>query len=252
MQTLLTSLLTTGELTTACVRLTPILTPLLAGQPLLLTISAAATTHSEAITLAATRKAASDFTDPLKENDNARDVAFTALRDFASNWTKNPLATPAQSAAAVRLQAIFAHHGNTLLRVGYTRQTAMMNALIADLRSTTATADLAAISLTPLFNAMTAAQTTFEATMADKAAAEGGLELPTIAAHRPQLEQYLKLLLENISVWQEIASTPELEEAIGKIDEVITQITTPALARRTRKESEQAEESTPPDVPPTA
>ena len=73
-----------------------------------------------------------------------------------------------------------------------------------------------------------------------------------IPAHRPQLEQYPKLLLENISVWQEIASTPELEEAIGKIDEVITQITTPTLARRTRKETEQAEESAPPDVPRTA
>jgi hypothetical protein len=54
------------------------------------------------------------------------------------------------------------------------------------------------------------------------------------------------LLLDNIATWQEIGSTPELETAIGQIDEVITQIATPALARRTRKESE------PPVVPPTA
>jgi hypothetical protein len=42
------------------------------------------------------------------------------------------------------------------------------------------------------------------------------------------------------------APPPELETAIGQIDEVITQIATPALARRTRKESEA------PVVPPSA
>ena len=56
----------------------------------------------------------------------------------------------------------------------------------------------------------------------------------------------MNLLLDKIATWQEIGSTPELETAIGQIDEVITQIATPALARRTRKESE------PPVAPPTA
>jgi len=86
----------------------------------------------------------------------------------------------------------------------------------------------------------------FEDTMADKAATEGSLELPTISENRPPLVRYLNLLLDNIATWQEIGSTPELETAIGQIDEVITQIATPALARRTRKESE------PPVAPPTA
>jgi len=246
MQTLHTTLLTTGELTTVCSRLTPIWTPLFAGQPLLLAIAKAAAAHSEAIITAASRKTASDFTDPLKEGDSERDAAFTTLRDFAAAWAKNPTATPAQSAAAARLQAVFAHHGNALLRLGYNRQTGKMNELIADLRSSASTADLAALALAPLFTAMTTAQTAFENTMADKAASEGGLELPTISENRPPLVRFLNLLLDNIATWQEIGSTPELETAIGQIDEVITQIATPALARRTRKESEA------PVVPPSA
>ena len=246
MQTLHTSLLTAGELTTACSRLTPIWMPLLAGQPLLLGTANAAVVHSRAIITAASRKTASDFTDPLKDGDSARDSAFASLRDIIATWILNPTATPAQIAAAVRLQAVVAHHGNTLNRLGYNRQTGKMNELIDDLRSPASTADLAMLALTPLFTAMTAAQATFEDIMADKAATEGGLELPTISEHRPPLVRYLNFLLDSLDIWQEIGSTPELEEAIGQIDEVITQIATPALARRTRKESETAE------VPPTA
>jgi hypothetical protein len=239
-------LLTAGELTTACSRLTPIWTPLFAGQPLLLAIASAAAAHSQAITTAASRKTASDFTDPLKEGDSARDAAFASLRDIIATWMLNPIATPAQIAAAARLQAVFQHHGNTLNRLGYNRETGKMNELIADLRSPVSTADLATLALVPLFTAMTTAQTAFEDTMADKAATEGGLELPTISENRPPLVRYLNLLLDNIATWQEIGSTPELETAIGQIDEVITQIATPALARRTRKESEA------PVVPPSA
>ncbi len=238
MQTLHTKLLTTSELTTACSRLTLIWTPLFSDQPLQLAIANAAVGHSNAIIKAASRQNASSFTESLKEDDSERDSSFTTLRDFILTWMTNPTATPAQKSAAARLQTIFQHHGTTINRLGYNNQTGKMNELIEDLLGTTSTADLAALGLSHLFTAMKNAQAAFEATMADKAATEGGLELPTISENRPPLQRYLNALLDNIAIWQEIASTPELETAIGQIDEVITQITTPALARRTRKESE--------------
>ncbi len=238
MQSLYTTLLTTEELTTAAARLTPIWTPLFTGQPLLLAVAASVEAHRAAIVRAMSRKTASDFTDPLADGDHARDAAFTTLRDFSATWAKNPTAMPGQRAAGARLQETFDRHGNGIVHLGYNRESGKMNALIADLQRPQATADLASLILTPLFAALVTTQADFEGIMADKAAAEGGEALPSIAEHRPALIRQLNLLLSIIGEWQQVASGPTLEEAIGKMDEVILQIATPALARRTRSHSE--------------
>ena len=234
MQALYSTLLTTEELTTAAARLSPLWTPLFTGQPLLLAIAAAVETHRDAIVRAASRKAASDFTDPLADGDVSRDAAFTTLRDFSATWAKNPMATAEQRVAGARLQQIFFRHGNTLHRFGYTRQSGKMAELTTELRAAGPTADFTALGLLPLFTQMAAAHEAFEDLLADKAAAEGGESLPFIADHRPELERLVNLLLSNLAAWQELAPTPALEEAIGKIDEVIVQIATPALSRRTK------------------
>ncbi|MGL4400954.1 MAG: DUF6261 family protein [Luteolibacter sp.] len=240
MQSLHTSLLTTEELTIASARLLPLINPLLTGQSILVAIATAAETNRAAIVKAASRQAASDFTDPLKESDATRDAAFTALRDFSGTWAKNPSATPEQRAAGARLVQIFALHGNTLHRLGYTRQSGKMTALIADLNATGPAADFTTLDLLPLFTQMTAAHAAFEGIVADKAATEGGNSLPTLAEHRPELERQLNLLLSTIDEWHDLSPSPASTAAIGKIDEVIVQIATPALARRTRSQEEPA------------
>jgi hypothetical protein len=118
-----------------------------------------------------------------------------------------------------------------------------MDELIADLRSPQSTADLAALDLAPLFAAMATAQTDFEGIAADKAATEGGETLPSIAEHRPLLERYLNLLIGNIAVWQDVGPTAAVTDAINQIEEVITTITAPVVARRTRSQSEQEPEN---------
>ncbi|MEO5712518.1 MAG: DUF6261 family protein [Luteolibacter sp.] len=208
MQSLFTTLLTTEELTTAVARLSPLWNPLLTTQPLLGIIATAAEADRAAIILALSRQATSDFTDPLKAADVTRDAAFTSLRDFSATWAKNPGATPQQRAAGDRLQAIFATHGNSLHRLGYNRQSGLMTALIADLKKTQPTADLAALNLGALFTQMEAAQTTFEDIAADKSATEGGETLPTIREHRPLLELRVNLLLDNLAQWQALAPPP--------------------------------------------
>jgi hypothetical protein len=240
MQPLRTSLLTTEELTTASDRLSPVMTPLLAGQPALLAISAAADANRTAIIAAAARQASSDFTGPLRESDARRDAAFTTLRDFAATWGGNPGATPEQRAAGTRLEGVFGRHGNTLHRLGYTRQSGKMSELIAELGTPGPTADLTLLGLLPLFTQMGAAHDEFEGLMADKAAAEGGDDLPTVTANSPDLERRLNLLLAAIEEWQEVAPTPALEEAIGRMDEIIVQVAAPALARRTLAQQEPA------------
>lgn len=236
MQSLHTSLLTTEELTTASARLLPIINPLLTGQSILVAIATAAETNRAAIVKAASRQAVSDFTDPLKESDDTRDAAFTTLRDFSATWAKNPSATPEQRAAGARLVQIFARHGNSLHRLGYNRQSGKMTALIADLTATGPAADFTALDLLPLFTQMTAAHAAFEGIVADKAATEGGTTLPTLAEHRPELERQLNLLLSTVDEWHDLAPSPASTAAIGKIDEVIVQIATPALARRTKSQ----------------
>lgn len=238
MQPLRTSLLSTEELATASARLSPVWMPLLAGHPALLAISAAADVNRAAIIAAAGRQASSDFTEPLREADALRDAAFTTLRDFSAAWGRNPTATPGQRAAGSRLEDVIARHGNSLHSLGYTRQSGKMAELIAELRTAAPTADLTLLGLVPLFAQMAAAQDGFESLIADKAAAEGGLELPTIAGNRPDLERRVNLLLAALAEWQEVAPFPALDAAIAEMDEIIVQIAAPALARRTLAQQE--------------
>lgn len=244
MQTLHTNLLTNEELTTACARLMPLFTPLFTGNPLLIAIATAAEKDSAAMIQAASRQTASGFTAALKEGDSLRDTAFVSLRDLAGTWVTNPIATPEQRAAGARLVEIIGRHGNTLQRLGYTQESGKLKALLAELHGTAPTADLTLLGLLPLFNQLLTAQTAFEEIMADKAAAEGDQPLPTVAEHRPALMRRLNLLLAALEEWQDVAPTPALTAAIGQIDEVILQIATPALARRTRNQPEA------PPVPP--
>lgn len=245
MQTLHTSLLTNEELTTASARLLPLCTPLFTGQALLIAIAAAAEKDSAAMIQAASRQTASGFTDALKEGDSVRDTAFVTLRDLCGTAVKNPVGTPEQRAAGARLVEIIARHGNSIHSLGYTQESGKVKALLAELRGTTPTADLTLLGLLPLFNQLASAQTAFEEIMADKAAAEGGQALPTVAEHRPKLMRRLNLLLANLEEWQDLAPTSALTAAIGQIDEVILLIATPALARRTRNQPE-----TPPEPAP--
>ncbi len=112
-----------------------------------------------------------------------------------------------------------------------------MDALIVDLKKPQSTADLAALTLGPLFTQMDQSQSATEDLAADKSATEGGEILPTVAGHRPLLMLRLNLLLNNIAQWQALAPTPALIEAIAKMDEVITTLMAPALARRTKAEA---------------
>jgi hypothetical protein len=240
MQPLRTTLLTTEELTTACARLIPIMTPLFTGQGMPLAIAAAAEENRAAIVKAASRKTSSDFTDPLKEGDTIRDAAFTTLRDFAATWAGNPTATPEQRAAGARLSETIARHGNSIHSLGYNRQSGKMDELIEELGDAAAAADIVLLGLKPVFDQLAAAQESFEYIMADKAAAEGGVDLPTIAKNRPALVRRLNLLLDTLDEWQALVPTPALDEAIARMDEVIVQISTPALARRTKAQQEPA------------
>ena len=238
-----TTLLNNEELAVTLTRLAGIWNPLLATQPLLVKLSEAAESDCAAIVLAASRKSTSDFTDPL-DGDAMRDAAFTALRDFTGSWMKNPIATEEQLTAAARLQEVFDRHGNTLHRLGYTRQSGKMDALLVDLGTPASTADLLALSLTPIFERMAQAHADFEAIAADKAATESGETLPTITEHRPLLERRMNLILANLAEWLELDATPALTEAAGRMDEVIVQVMTPVLARRTK-----AKNTATPEVP---
>ncbi len=91
---------------------------------------------------------------------------------------------------------------------------------------------------------MAEAQNAFETLVADKAAVEGGIDLPTVSENRPELVRRINLLLDTIGEWQIVAPTPELEAAIDERDEIIVRIAALALARRTA-----AQQETPPPAP---
>ncbi len=237
MEDLHTSLLLNEELVVASERLSILWTPLLAGDPMLARISAEADADRGAIVAAGSRQAASDFTGPLGEADARRDAAFMTLRDFTDGWVSNPVATPEQAAAAGRLQAIFSTHGRTLHRLGYTRQSGKMTQLLSDLAKPTSVADLAALGLTAVEGALRSAQGEFEQLKSDKAATEGGTELPSVTRHRGPLARRMGLILGALEEIEELAPTPALETAIEAMDGVIVSIMGPARARQTAGQS---------------
>jgi len=152
--------------------------------------------------------AGSAVTSEIEAADELRDNAFTTLRDFTGVWADNRHAPAPKREAGQRLRAIFAKHGNTIHRKGYTKQTGAMQPLLTDLASETSLADLATLDLLTYHTDLVQAQAAFEKLWAGKSDESGKAQIPTLGDHLPALKRRLNLLLAVADEWSRIDPRP--------------------------------------------
>ncbi len=235
MDTLITSHLANEELTAAAERVLPVLERLFDGNPVLQSIAQASGVDKAGIHQAAGRELGSELTDPIRLADEARENAFTTLRDFVGVWAKNGAASAAQREAGGRLRAVFGKHGNTLHRTGYMVETGLLGALLVDLGSDSSRQDLEALGLTASCQRLAAAQAEFERIWDQKSAPSAGAEVPALRERVPALKRRLNLLVDVAAEMERLNPSTETSGLLTKLNEIIKDLTAPVQARQTRE-----------------
>jgi len=138
--------------------------------------------------------------------------------------------------AAERLVNVIRRHGWSLYRFGYTKQSAATNALLSELDKEPSSADVTLLAMQEWTERMKSGQQEFEGTLNQREALDA-IEKPVLLETRKQVYADLSASLNYLESMAEFNATPEMEELINTINEVITNVTTSAKARRTRRES---------------
>ena len=245
METFSTTLLTNEELVASAGQILPVIDHLFAGDSVLLAIGAATVANVNGLNLAATREPGSEVTGEIEAADELRDNAFTTLRDFTGVWANNRHAPAPKREAGQRLRAIFAKHGNSIHRKGYTKQTGAMQPLLTDLASETSLADMATLDLLTYHTDLVKAQAAFEKVWEGKSDDSGKAQLPTLGDHLPALKRRLNLLLAVADEWSRIDPPASTAPLFAKLDGLIAATMTPVHARGTREKKAAAKSAKP-------
>ena len=202
----------------------------------------------ERLAAALGRSPGSEFTSKLSRQDQIRDDAYYALRDFskASSNRNNP---EIASAGNTINEMILGRQLN-LNRLGYHDKTTKLSILIESLETAEAQAALNLIGGTPWFEELVSAQQQFELTLQERVKAEAQADTPRLAPSRAKLASHVETMLDNIKVLHDIAelngdteTLGQMEELISVINEIIAEFMAIGRARRTREESRETKEA---------
>ena len=246
-QKLSAGLLLNSELTVVAQRLVDATEKALSSESIIQKASEVIRFDIDQVEAALGRVQSSEFTSQIAEQDQQRDDAFVALRDFAkasSSRTNQKVAD-----AGSFIYGIFEARGLTLYRLGYTQQTAAMNLLLEDLSTDEAKEALAAMNGTSWFEDLQSAQAAFEHLVSTKAELESQQGIPPLRISRAALTDSVEALLSCVGVIQRFeerngdTNTQEaLTELIGTINEITSDAMSIARARRTRDEATDEQE----------
>ncbi|MCA9214863.1 MAG: hypothetical protein KDB27_17450 [Planctomycetales bacterium] len=244
-----TSYLQNTELTVVAQRLLDVVTEALPTEPSIQNAAEAVRLDIQQVNAALNRLSASEYTAQLAERDEVRDQAFIALRDFAKAYSSRPVAD--LSAAGTRIYELFVNHGLTAYRSGYTDQSAEMILLIEQLSEPEAQQALDTIGAGAWFEELRDAQSSFEQVMKAKAQAKSDDDTPAVREARSDLIRNVDTLLGTIDVLKKLEDRSEaktnletLDDLIIAVNEIITDVTGVARARRTREEAAEPDSQT--------
>jgi hypothetical protein len=196
----------------------------------------------------------SGFTDLLDQRDGERDDAFVVLRDYSQTMTRRKDAT--LRAAALRLAEKIRLRGNRLARLGYTEQSGVLEALIADLRSAESQADLEKIGAKAMFEDLVEAQNEFAKAAANKLEAEKDLHFTPLRAAWRELALRLQFLLTLAETLHDIETQHQRAghaALLSQLENLMTELHAPVRARQTREDNAAKQSATPPaSSPPPA
>lgn len=229
------SFLLAEELEASAERMLSPIPAALAADPAISPILRMVARDRTALRKALTNTPGSSHTALIAQADEERDDAFVAFRGFCESAERRR-AKPEHAAAGERLMRMIRAAGYSLQTLGNSTETGALNALFTALSSTAAVADLTKISATELLDELKTAQTTFETALSGRNT-EDTESYPALAKARASLGNRLALLCGMINTLDELDSAntrPELDTLIARLNETITEILSPARARRSR------------------
>jgi hypothetical protein len=187
----------------------------------------------------------SEFTSVLAENDSARDNSFIGLRNYVNSFVHSK--DGAKAAAALKLSDMIQSVGNGIYRLGYLDETAKLNSLITNLRTSEATQALETIGAVEWFTALETDQQVFEQAYQSKVDTESAINYPLLKASKAMLINLLRALLIYIesNVDLDAGKFAPVEQ---KLNEIITDITAISRARLTRAANEKKKNEEPKTV----
>lgn len=185
-----------------------------------------------------------DLVRAVHEADEARDEAFVDFR-LAVEHAQRRRRNPAVQQAGDELMRLIRRHDYSLHHAGLGEQTALTEALLVALAEPDAAAHVATIGLEADVQAVQQTHAAYQAAQAARQQqAQMGLQLPTrreatgkLKSHAYLLQLSLELLIEE--------DAAALEPAILALNQRIEPITTPAKARRTRRENDPTDDPSP-------
>ncbi len=227
------SIISHAELHTSSERIYTI-TAALQDDPFVASVRPPLTAGNAELATALGRNKDSEYTDLLFNRDTIRDGTFVGLRDYVKAFSSNMDTTKAEAGKA--LVDIFQKRGWSLYREGYSAETSQLNLLISDLETTEAQTALAVINGQSWLDDLKTAQQDFETTYQEKIQAESEESFPLLKEARQKVTQYLDALLSYIEMQTQLNGAGFAGVA-EQIDEVTTDTTAIARARRTRSEN---------------
>ena len=241
-QKLSSSLLLHAELTIVSRRLVDTIADALPNETTVSKLADLIRTDIAQVEAALSREAASEYTAQLAQQDQIRDDAFIALRDFAKANCNRGNAEISQ--AGKLIYSIFETRGLTLYSRGYTDQSAGMNLLLEDLSTDEARNALDEMGGMAWYDELQLAQDSFEQLVREKLSSESQETILPIRVSRLRLTDHIETLLGCVRAvhdFEEQAATSDghvtLDELINSINEIILNAMAVARARRTRSES---------------
>ncbi len=232
------SFLLAEELEAATERMLSPIPPALAADPAISPILSMVAQDRSALKKALTNSPGSAHTALIAKADEERDDAFVAFRGFCESAERRR-AKPEHAAAGESLMRLIRNAGYSLQTLGNSAETGALNALFTALSSTAAVADLTKISATELLTELKTSQTAFESALSGRNT-EDAESYPALAKARAALGNRLVLLCGMINTLDDLDTAnakPELDTLIARLNETITEILSPARARRSRVEN---------------
>jgi hypothetical protein len=180
------------------------------------------------------------FTEVLAMADAGRDEDFYAFRYYIEACCHCSLA--GWSAAGLKIKLVIRKHGWSAATFGYKAETAALVNISTELRDKYLS-ELTFISATDWLTRMDTSQKNFETVMASNVV-EISNDTPTVTETRPPFTNAMRSLLGFINMQNDVASTPELEGYITKINDLIVLTMSTVKANETRQANEKNKEAT--------
>jgi len=240
-------LLQAEELETCGERIVTLVIESLPAEPVIQPILPLITKDRAALQKALSNSRGSTLTKKIATADEIRDDAFVSFRSVCENATRRR-SKPDFIAAGELLMRLILAQGYTLQDFGNSSETGALNALFKSLLDPAPTAALTLIDADEYLTELKEAQTQFEQILNSRTDEQAAKDYPLLATTKAALGKRLQLLLGFVSTLDDADITgtrPELDLLIARLNDTLTEILTPARARRSRA-------TTPDEVPPPA